>query len=161
MTLQFPQLNHSFLSTSLIRQIQLRRLVLIHFELFEFSKVVISRFINLNANEKLASFVDGKNIFVWPEQPSLVHALCEDIWCGIPHDFWAFFLPSNLDNRIEKQWVRLVYSMNGPNPASFLFIFVLFNHKFYSKRQRDSNSDFRIRRCARWPLDLRGPWIGS
>ena len=39
-----------------------------------------------------------------------------------------------------------------PTPASFLFIFVLFKHKFYRKncrRQRDSNSDRLSRRRAR------------
>ena len=35
-------------------------------------------------------------------------------------------------------------------PGLFLFIFVLFKHTFY---WRDSNSDRRNRRRARWPLD--------
>ena len=41
-------------------------------------------------------------------------------------------------------------------PVLFVFIFVLFTHKFYRKncrRQRDSNSDRRSWRRARWPLD--------
>ena len=45
---------------------------------------------------------------------------------------------------------------NVPTPASFLFIFVLFKHKFYRKNcrhQQDSNSDHRSWRRARWPLD--------
>ena len=43
-----------------------------------------------------------------------------------------------------------------PTPASFLFIFVLFKHKFYRKNcrlQQDSNLDHRSWRQARWPLD--------
>ena len=41
----------------------------------------------------------------------------------------------------------------GPTPASFLFIFVLFKHKFCRKKLQDSNLDRRSRRHARRPLD--------
>ena len=52
--------------------------------------------------------------------------------------------------------LQLFFLKNGPTPASFLFIFVLFKHKFYRKNcrhQQDSNSDHRSWRRARWPLD--------
>ena len=41
----------------------------------------------------------------------------------------------------------------------FLFVFVVFKHKFYKKNsrlQRDSNSYCQSRRLARWPLDHHG-----
>ena len=51
---------------------------------------------------------------------------------------------------------------NWANTVLFLFIFVLFKHKFHRKncrRQRNSNSDRRRGRWACWPLDHhhRGP----
>ena len=45
------------------------------------------------------------------------------------------------------------------NTGLFLFIFILFRHKFYRKNcrlQGYSNSDRPSRRQARWPLDHRG-----
>ena len=47
-------------------------------------------------------------------------------------------------------WPIIVF--NGPTPGLFLFIFVLFKHKFYML-QRDLNSGRWSRRWASWPLD--------
>ena len=48
------------------------------------------------------------------------------------------------------------YFFKWTNPGHFLFIFVLFKHKFYRKNcmlQWDSNSDRWSRRRACWPLN--------
>ena len=59
-------------------------------------------------------------------------------------------------DRIQSLLSSELFLKNGPTPASFLFIFVLFRLKFYRNNcrlWRDSNSDWRIRRRAHWPLD--------
>ena len=64
---------------------------------------------------------------------------------------WGFIPPDHVVKDGFFKWT---------NPGHFLFIFVLFKHKFYRKNcrlQLDSNWDRRSIRQARWPLDHHGP----
>ena len=52
--------------------------------------------------------------------------------------------------------LKQLFLKNGPTPASFLFYSRSFQIQILQKKcrlQRDSNSDCRSRRRARWPLD--------
>ena len=77
---------------------------------------------------------------------------------------WAFYhLPvtkGTFSNKyLPEKWFQnlpILFLKKRANSGLFLFIFVLFKHKFYRKncrRQQDSNSDRWSRRRARWPLD--------
>ena len=57
---------------------------------------------------------------------------------------------------LKSKWVFFLSFLNGPTPASFLFLFSFFSITILQKNcrpQRDSNSDRWSRRRARWPLD--------
>ena len=78
-------------------------------------------------------------------------------------------LPPNFPRKLSRQMPAKLFECPVPllgdlreffkewaKPGLFLFIFVLFKHKFYRKNcryQQDSNSDRRNRRRACWPLN--------